>query len=244
MVYKESVELTIRDMVRNSLGVLFISVLFSAALAPFATTALVSGRFAWLAGLWTSCLLCGVVVVAGFRLATEIAARHESIPTTPFWRALREEWPAGIAIGTVTFCLAILAAVLLNLPLSGLAGQTIGLAGIYAAIGWGLLLGFALPVYSRTERSDDGPFPVAESRFALAAGVEMLVREPLATLWLLVQAAGWTFIAAITLVTPVLLLPGFLVLFAAEIAELVIPWEELDTVAPVSLLSYRDDANF
>ena len=238
MVYRESVELTVRDTVRNSVGVLFVSLLFSAALVPFATTVLVSGRFAWLFGLWTSCLLCGVVVVAGFRMMTEVAARHESIPTAPFWRGLRTEWPAGVAVGAVTFALLVAAAVLTNLPLSGLAGQTVGVAGVYLLLGWGLLLGFALPVYARTTDGGSGSFPFRTGRFALAAGVETVVREPLATLWLLVQTAGWTFIAVVTVVTPILLLPGFLVLLAAEMAELTVPWPELDAVAPVPLTGY------
>lgn len=239
MVYRESVELTVRDTVRNSVGVLFVSLLFSAALLPFASTALVSGRFAGVVGLWTSCLLCGVVVVSGFRLMTEVAARHESIPTTPLWRGLKSEWFAGVAVGTVTFALVVGVAVLTSLPLSGLAGQTVGVAGVYLLVGWGLLLGFALPVYARTTDGDVGAFPFRTGRFALSAAVETVVREPLATLWLLVQAAGWTFIAVVTVVTPILLLPGFLILLAAEVAELTVPWADVNAAAPVSLTEYE-----
>jgi len=244
MVYRESVELTVRDTVRNSVGVLAVSLLFSAALVPFTSTILISGPLAWLIGLWTSCLLCGVIVVAGFRLMTEVAARHESIPTTALWRGLREEWPAGVAVGGVTFGLIVLAGLLLTLSIPGLGGQVLGLTGVYLVVGWGLLMAFALPVYARTERTTD--LPVTEGRFALVAGVEMLLREPLPTVWLLVQTVGWTFIAVVTIVTPVLLLPGFLVLLAAEVAELVVSWEDFDVIAPVSLVSYSldEDANF
>lgn len=244
MEYRRSVELTVRDTVRNSLGVLAVSLLFSTTFLPFATTVVLLNPLAWLAGLWTSCLLAGVVAVASFRLTTEIAARHESIPTTPFWRSLRKDWPAGLAVGAASFGVLVLAAMLANLSLSGLAGQVATVAGVYAAIGWGLLLAFALPIYARTEdvvaEGDDGTpaFPVERVRFALASGLEVLVREPRATIWLLVQAVGWSFIALVTLITPVLLLPGFLSLLAAEIAETTVPWKRLESIAPVSVVGF------
>lgn len=242
-MYRKSVELTVRDTVRNSPGVLCISLLFSAALVPFATTVFLSRGLAWLAGLWTSSLLCGVIVVSGFRLTTEIAARHESIPTTPLWRGIREEWSIGVSVGAITFIVLVLLLVLINVPLSGLLGQMVGVMGAYLILGWSLLLGFALPVYARVERSNDGPFPVGEFRFALATGVGTVVQNPLAMLWLLVQTTGWTFIAVVTLVTPVLLLPGFLILLAAEISELTVPWGDLDDIAPVPMVGYDWDTN-
>lgn len=244
MEYRRNVELTVRDAVRNSIGLLAVSLVFSAAFVPFASSILLSNPLAWLAGFWTSCLLAGVVGVASFRLTTEIAARHESIPTTPFWRGLREDWPAGLAVGAVSFCLVALSAVLANLSLAGLAGHITVVIGAYAIIGWGLLLSFALPIYARTgDALPDGdgqgsPFPIRRGRFALRAGLEVLVTDPVATLWLLVQAAGWSFIAVVTLITPVLLLPGFLSLLAAEIAELTVPWERLAVESPVPILGF------
>jgi hypothetical protein len=53
-----------------------------------------------------------------------------------------------------------------------------------------------------------------------------------------VQAAGWSFIPVVTLNTPVLLLPGFLSLPAAEIAELTVPWERLTVESPVQILGF------
>jgi hypothetical protein len=232
MDYRRSVEVTVRDAVRNSLGLLVVSLLFSASLLPFSTTIFFSVPLAWVAGLWTTCLLAGVVTVAGFRLATEVAARHESISLAPLWRGFREDWLVGMAIGALTFGLLVVAILLFSVRLSGIAGQTINLFGVYLLIGWLLLLGFALPIYGRLTGPASATIPIGNLRFAFRAGLDAFVRNPGGAFWLLVQAAGWTFIAVVTIVTPVLFLPGFLVLLASEVTELTASWDELEMVAP------------
>jgi hypothetical protein len=231
MDYRRSVEVTLRDAVQNPLGLLWISLAFSVALVPFSATVFFAIPFAWLAGLWTSCLLCGVVLVAGFRLMTEIAVRHESISTMPFWEGVRHNWRDGLAIGVGTFAVLLVAVLLFSVPLSGIFGQSINLLGVYLVIGWIHLLAFSLPVYARIRREDATIFSIQTVRFAFVTGMRTLLQNPKALLWLFVQSLGWSFIALITIITPVLLLPGFLTLLAVEIVVPVTPWDELSVVA-------------
>jgi hypothetical protein len=104
----------------------------------------------------------------------------------PEW--FREEREMGCSSSWPLVRSVVLAAVLANLSLAGLAGQISVVVGAYAIIGWGPLLSVVLPIYARTgDALPDGDgqksaFPVRRGRFAFRAGLEVLVAGPVATL--------------------------------------------------------------
>lgn len=212
MKYRRPAVDAVRLGAKNAVPLVAVSALVSLVTIPLASSALLAPDYGWLAGMWTSCLLGGIVLVGGFAQCTAIAERQMHTGTAPLRGGMRRGWRGGLVIGIVTFGLFLGAIGLMVLPYSGLRGTGLSLIAGYLVTGWFVLLAFSLPSYAR----GDG----AQSlRGAFATGLDRILRTPGAAVWYLVQSAGWIILSVLTLVTPFLLLPGFLMLLAVTITD-------------------------
>lgn len=208
MEYRRSVERTFRNAARNPVGLVVVSVLVTATWLPFLTAALLPGGFVWVGGLWTSCLLFGIVAVGAFRLTDVIAERGIPLGTAYLWEGMRQQWRAGLVVGFGTFLAGIAGVGLFANPFRGLLGLSIQVSGVYVVVGWWTWAAFSLPGLSGRR---------LRPREAFAGGGVLLLARPVAAIWLLVQTAGVTVVALATVVTPVLLLPGATTLLVTHV---------------------------
>lgn len=211
MKYRKPPVDAIRLGTKNAIPLVAVSALTSLAALPLATSALLAPGFGWVAGMWTTCLLWGIVLVGGFAQCVAVAERQVHTGTAALWAGIRRGWLGGLIIGVATFGLCLSAIGLVVLPYGGLRGTSLSLIAAYLVVGWVLLLAFSLPSYVRDDDRD--------LRGAFASGFDRILRAPGAAVWFLLQSIGWTILSVVTLVTPFLLLPGFLMLLAVTITD-------------------------
>lgn len=223
MSYRGSVAMAVRLAIRNPFGLVLVSLAFSLALTPFITSTAFPSPLTVLAGLWASSLLTGIVLIGGFSLATVVVERSLSLGTSHFWEGIRRDWQGGFVVGAGTFLVSLVTTALVVNPFDGLVGTSLGVAGAHLFAGWWLLVAFSLPWYVTG----------TDLRTAFRNGALLILEQPVAAVWVVAQGLGWGFIAVVTIVTPVLLLPGFLVVLvttvvegAASGSEVVTPWTD------------------
>lgn len=210
MKYADTVVRAARLTVRNPFAVVLVSLAASVSTLPFLTGAALAGPLGGLAGLWTSSLLLGFVAVGGARISVVVVEREVSLGTSYFWEGVRSGTRMGLAVGVVTFVVA-LAAILLGLnPLDGVAGMSVALVGVYALVAWFVLAMFALTAWASSE-------PRPGVREAFVAGGRLVLEEPVSAVWLVVQAVGWALLSIPLVIAPMLLLPGFVQLLGTAI---------------------------
>lgn len=219
MKYADTVVRVARLTVRNPFAVVLVSVGTSVAVLPFLVGILVAGAAGGVVGLWTSSLLLGVVGVGGAAISTVVVEREVSLGTSYFWEGIRDGPKMAGVVGVGTFVVAAVALALALNPAEGVVGMSIALFGVYALIGWFTLAMFALTCWASAR-------PDGEVREAFVEGGRLILEEPTAAGWLIVQALGWTLLSLPLVFAPVVLLPGFvqllgtaLVVRAAEAEE-------------------------
>ncbi|WP_336339452.1 hypothetical protein [Haloarcula brevis] len=213
MTYASAVVRSARLTVRNPFAVLLVSVGVTVSLLPFVTGILVAGGAGALIGLWTSSFLLGFVWAAGARLMTVILEREVSLGTDYFWAGLREAKYVGPVVGIGTFLASALAITLLSIPGGDVLTLSLGLVGVYVLIGWFVLVTYALTLWAALENP-------REVRSAFGDAITLILEEPVAAGWLVVQSAGWTLLAIPLIIAPVLVLPGFVQLVGTEIVRI------------------------
>lgn len=209
MQYRRPVQRAFRNALKNTIGLVIASVATSASLLPFITSVFLPVPFGWVVGLWTSSLLLGVVLVGSFSLMDAIANRGVSLGTYYFWAGIESDWKGGLVIGVCTFFVTLVTAVLVDNPLAGVMRVSLTLFGTYLFCGWWVWVSFSLPMLARVDTL----------QAAFVRGGELLLSKPVAGLWLLVQALGLTLLSIPTIITPVILLPGMLMLLATQITK-------------------------
>lgn len=212
MKYAGSVVQSARVTVRNPFAVLLVSVGTTVSLLPFATGVLLAGTVGGLVGLWTTSFMLGFVAVGGARIATVTLEREVSLGTDYFWEGMRMGTRMGPVVGLGTFVAALVAIVLTSIPADGIFGMSLSLFGLYALLGWFVLATFALTLWAAFENPRD-------VRTAFVEGGTLILEEPVAAGWLVVQAVGWTLLAIPLIIAPVLLLPGFVQMVGTAIVR-------------------------
>lgn len=197
---------TMKLSVRNPSALLVVSLATSFSLLPFLSAVLFGIPLAQLAGLWTTCIFLGITTASGFELMTAVAQRDGSAGLSRFRRGIRNRWRDGFAIGLGTFVVALAILLLVSNPFSGVFQLSVTLFGFYISLGWWIWLAFALPVQVQND---------LDLTSALKVGGVLALNDPISVVWLTVQSVGWTLLAVLTVVTPFVLLPGFLMLLAA-----------------------------
>jgi hypothetical protein len=206
----ETLGSAVRHGYRNLVGTIVVSLLVSLSLAPLVGTIRVGTSLAVLGGLWTSCLLLGVTLVAGFRFATTVAERGVPIAVLPHLRAAVAAPVTGLGIGIITFLVTVASLALALLTPSAFRAVATGVAA-FLLVDWFLLLAFAVP-----ELGSDQTL-----RVALRAGLERLLVAPGAVALFFAVSLLCALVAGVTVVTIGLFLPGALCLLAAHVTAAV-----------------------
>lgn len=212
MEYADTVMRAIRVAVRNPFAVVLVSLAASMAVLPFLTGLLVAGAVGGLVGLWTSSFMLGFVAVGGARISTVVLERQVSLGTSYFWEGMRNGTRMATAVGAGTFLVAAVALALALNPLDGVAGLSVAMFGVYAILGW-----FTLVVFSLTRWASFGQSLGVRASFR--EGGRLILERPIAAVWLVVQAVGWTLISIPLIIAPVVILPGFVQLVGTELAR-------------------------
>lgn len=207
MNYRQFTITTVRYGYRNLVGLIVFSLLAGLALTPLAAMAFVGTSLALLGGLWTSCLLLGIVAIGAFRFTAIVAERGVPIEIRPNVAFAVRNPTTGLAVGTVTFGVVVAAVTLVGLVPGAYRPMAAGFSG-FLLVAWYLLTAFAAPELGDGRRL---------SR-ALRASADRLGRSPGRVAWFLVLSFASTLIAGVTVVTLLLFLPGVLALLAARAA--------------------------
>lgn len=205
MKYWQFTVTTFRHGYRNIVGLVLISLLTSLALVPLVATTVVGTFLAVLGGLWTTCLLLGVVAVAAFRFTSVVSERGVSIAVLPHVAAGVRNPVPGLKIGAVTFVVVLAALVLVGASPETYRPIASGFAG-FLLVAWYLLTAFAAP-----ELSDGQGFVLA-----IRASAHRVGRAPDRVVWFLLISFACALVAGVTVATLVLFLPGVLALLAAR----------------------------
>ncbi|RJT07890.1 hypothetical protein [Halococcus sp. IIIV-5B] len=213
MKYASAVVRSARLTVRNPFAVVLVSVGVTVSLLPFVTGVIVAGVLGGLVGLWLTSFMLGFVGAGGARLMTIILERESSLGTDYFWEGLRDAQRIGPAIGVGTFVVSIVAIVLLSLPGNDVISIGISLLGVYLLAAWFVVVVYALSLWAAFENARD-------VRSAFVDGVTLILEEPTAAGWILVQSVGWTLLMVPLIIAPVIVLPGFVQLIATEIVRI------------------------
>lgn len=207
MNYRQFTITTLRYGYRNLVGLVVFSLLTGLALAPLAAMGFVGTSFALLGGLWTSCLLLGIVAIGAFRFTVTVAERGVPIEVLPNVAFAVRNPTTGLAVGAITFGVVVAAVTLVGLAPGTYRPVVAGFAG-FLLVAWYLLAAFAAP-----ELGDGRGLSIA-----LRASADRLGRSPGRVAWLLVLSFTCAIIAGITVLTLLLFLPGVLALLAARAA--------------------------
>lgn len=195
-----------RNGYRNLVGTILVSLLVSLALAPLVGMALMGNSLAVLAGLWGSCLLLGIVLVGAFDFATTVAERGVPIAVIPDVRASFTAPKTGLALGGLTFAVALASLAIALLAPAAFRSVAAGVA-VFVLVDWYLVVAFSAPELGAGE-------PIGP---ALRAGVVRLLEAPGAVGLFLVVSALCAVVAGVTVVTIGFFLPGALCLLAAHV---------------------------
>jgi len=213
MTYASAVVRSARLTVRNPFAVVLVSVGVTVSALPFVTGIVLAGSIGGLVGLWTSSFLFGFVAAGGARLMTVILEREVSLGTDYFWSGLREATLVGPVVGIGTFLAALVAITLLSLPGGDVVSLSLSLVGVYVLLGWFTLVTYALTLWAAFENPRD-------VRTAFRDGATLILAEPVAAGWIVVQTVGWTLLAIPLIIAPIIVLPGFVQLVSTEIVRI------------------------
>jgi hypothetical protein len=213
MTYASAVVRSARLTVRNPFAVVLVSVGVTVSALPFATGVLLAGSIGGLVGLWTSSFLVGFVAAGGARLMTVILEREVSLGTDYFWSGLRDATLMGPVLGVGTFVAGFVAITLLSLPGGDVVSLSLSLVGLYVLLAWFVLATCALTLWAAFENPRD-------VRSAFVDGATLILEEPAAAGWVVVQTVGWTLLAIPLIIAPILVLPGFVQLVGTEIVRI------------------------
>jgi len=202
MKYADTVVGVARLTVRNPFAVVLVSVGASVSVLPFLIGILVAGVLGAVVGLWTTSMLLGFVGVGGARISNVVLEREVSLGTSYFWEGIRSGPKMAAAVGVGTFLVAAVALLLVLNPATGIVGLIVAMLGVYALVTWFVFATFSLALWGSLER----PGNVGQS---FSDGGRLLLGAPLAVVWLVVQAVGWTLLSVPLIIAPVVLLPGF-----------------------------------
>ncbi|WP_148414185.1 hypothetical protein [Haloferax sp. KTX1] len=212
MKYASSVVRSARLTIRNPFAVVLVSVGVTVSLLPFLTGLLVAGVLGALAGLWLSSFMLGFVGAGGARLMIVILEREVSLGTDYFWEGLRDARRIGPAIGVGTFVVSVVALTLLSLPGSDVVSLAVSMLGVYLVVAWFVFVIYVLTLWAAFENSRD-------VRDAFVDAATLILEEPVAAGWILVQSIGWTLLAVPLVIAPILVLPGFVQLVGTDIVR-------------------------
>lgn len=201
MEYAGTVARSVRVTIRNPFAVLLVSVAATTSLLPLLTGFLLAGPIGGLVGLWTTSFMLGFVAVGGARISFVVFEREVSLGTTYFFEGIRRGIRMGTAIGLGTFLVAFLAIGIAVIPASGILGLSLSLIGVYVLLAWFVLATYVLTQWASLENPND-------IRSAFVEGGTLILERPIAAMWLLIQAIGWTLVSLPLIIAPVLVLPG------------------------------------
>ena len=198
---------SVRSASQNLIGIAVVSVLLCLTFVPIALT-LPFGTLAVVGGLWATCLLNGLVLVATFRYTSTLASRQVFVRTRRHVR-FSETYRTGLSLGVVTFAVALVGVVVLFAPTAGVFRWTS--VGIALSL---LVLWYALTALSSPELGRGDPL-----HHALRMGLSRFSIAPVASIWFLVASFVLFVLTGITVVTVVVILPGSLALLASSITH-------------------------
>lgn len=207
MNYGQFTVTTARHGYRNLVGLVVISLLAGLAFAPLVAMAFVGTSLALLGGLWTTCLLLGIVVVAAFRFSTTVARRGVPMAILPSVASALRSPTTGLAVGTVTFGIVVVAVAVVGIMPEAYRPMAVGFAG-FLLVAWFLITAFAAP-----ELGDGRRLSPALRKSGIRIG-----RSPDHIMLFLILSFACTLVAGVTVVTLLLFLPGVLALLAARAA--------------------------
>ena len=210
MEYKRPIKATLSGGYENLAGLIVLSLGITLALVPLAVAGVIGTPLAVLGGLWTTCLLLGIGVVAACRFTTAVTARGVSIDLWPSVAPAIKNPTLGLKVGVVTFGVLFAAVLVLRLAPEAYRSIAVGVAAFLLVL-WYLLVAFATPELGTSQRLVS----------ALQASGVRLVASPESVLAFLVLTLVCAFVTGITVITMGLFLPGLLALLAAQMASAV-----------------------
>ena len=210
MDYKRTIRATANGGYENLAGLIVLSLGITLTLAPLAAAGAVGTPLAVLGGLWATCLLLGIGVVAAARYTMAVATRGVAVDLWPSIVPTLKDPVLGLEVGAVTFGVSIAAVLAPLLAPSAYRSVAIGI-GAFLLVLWYLLAAFATPELGTGRGLGT----------ALRAGGSRLVESPGSAVVFLVLTVVCTLATGITVVTMGLFLPGLLSLLAAQLATAV-----------------------
>ena len=210
MDYKRAIKATANGGYENLAGLIVLSLGVTLTLVPLAAAGAVGTPLAVLSGLWATCLLLGVSVVAAARYTTAVAVRGVGVDLWPSIVPTLKDPILGLKVGTVTFGVSIAAVSTPLLAPDAYRSVAIGVAAFLLVL-WYLLVAFATPELGAGRGL----------RTALRAGGIRLIESPGSAVVFLVLTVVCVLVTGITVITMGLLLPGILSLLAVQLATAV-----------------------
>lgn len=208
MSYRATVTSAARTAVRNAVGLASASVLLSLTGVPVLAAA-PFGPLAVLGGLWATCLLSGVALVAVFDFAVEAADRGVGIDFLPHLSAATNRAVFGLKLGALTFAVVAVPLVAVGVAPGPIRPLVAGLGG-FVLLCWYVVVSFASLDISGGE-------PLGS---ALRAGATRAVSAPAAVIVFVLLSGVCAALAGVTVITLFLFLPGVLALLASQFSIL------------------------
>lgn len=210
MDYKQPIKATISVGYQNLSELIIVSLGITLTLIPLVITGLVGTSLTVLGGLWVTCLLLGISVVAAFRYTTTITDRGVSIDLWPTIVPVLKDPMLGLKVGTITFSVLVVTILGLLLAPEVYRSIVVGIATFLLVL-WYLVVAFATPELG----TDQGLIS------ALRSSSVRLGESPESAIVFLVLTFTCTFITGVTVITIGLFLPGLLALLAAQMTTAV-----------------------
>lgn len=208
MSYRKTVASAARTVVRNAIGVAVASVLLSLTGLP-ALASVPFGSLAVLGGVWATCLLGGVALVAVFDFAVEAADRGVGVAFLPHLAAAADRPVLGLKLGALTFGVVAAPVAAVGLAPGPLRAVVAGVGG-FALLCWYVVVSFASVDFVEGR-------PLGS---ALRAGAVRAVSAPGAAVVFVLLSAVCAAVAGVTVITLFLFLPGVLALLGSQFSIL------------------------
>lgn len=205
--YLKLLRATIGHGSHNLLGLGITSILVSLSFVPLILSLFVGTDLVIFGGLWATCLLLGICLVATFRFTKKVTDRGVPVKVLPSLTVTASQPGTGLAVGTATFAVFVISILFVTYVANWLQAIGVGSA-LFVLILWYVLLALSSPELGDGQRL----------RPALTAGVRRFYRSPGRGIWFVVLSCLFALIAGLTVITVVVFLPGVLVLLATHVA--------------------------
>lgn len=208
MSYRNTAATAARTAVRNAVGIASASVLVSLTGLPL-FAAVPFGPVAVVGGLWATCLLFGVALVAVFGFAVEATDRGVGVEFKPHLEATIRRPVLGLKLGALTFAVVLGPVAVIGVAPESFRPTVAGIGGFV------LLCWYAVVSFASLDIVDGGRLGSA-----LRSGATRAASAPVTVIVFVLLSGLCAALAGATVITLFLFLPGVLALLASQFSTL------------------------